>query len=246
MRNLNLEELEEKISEYSSDIRYSDKKHLTIKFDQFFKFLLEQPISHRILERIGEDFDEVSTEIVKVLNQRNPKSIREFKEQILLTRELQGAFAYSELESKYFFEGSKYPNHYLDLSFEWYKPGGSYDDWQEYFYTYFLEPFIELIEWYISESKVRNEIDYFSKEEILRIENNFEELKYQTLKLQKGQEIIFNEADEIKQLLNGLNKKNWTELVKAKFNEMWLGKLISLETAELLIKTITGENIKLS
>lgn len=244
MRNLNLDEITDKISSYASDIRYADRNHLEIKITQFFNFLFEQPISNRTLERISEDFNDLNTRRLEVKKSHNRyKDNKEFIAS-LSTREIQGAFAYFEIKDKFAIE-RKFTNFYIELAFEWYEAGGNYNEWQEYFNSYFFEPFIELIEWYFRESKVKNETDYFSREEIHQIEHNFENLTSQIKKLEFGQEIIFNETDEIKDLISGLNKKNWTEIIKAKFNDMILGKVISLETAEILINTITGENINL-
>lgn len=244
MRNLDLDEITDKISDYASDIRYADRNHLDIKITQFFNFLYEQPISKRTLEWISEDFKDLNNNRIEVKKSQN--RYKENKEIIasLSTREIQGAFAYFEIKDKFEIE-RKFTNCYIELANEWYNAGGNYDEWQEHFNSYFFEPFIELIEWYFRESKIKQETDYFSREEISQIENNFEILKSQITKLEFGQEIIFNEADEIKDLISGLNKKNWTEIIKGKFNDMILGKVISLETAELLMKTITGEDINL-
>ncbi|MBA6153099.1 hypothetical protein [Gelidibacter maritimus] len=244
MRNLDLDEITDKIATYASDIRYADRNHLQIKITQFFNFLYEQPISNRTLERISEDFKDLNNKRIEVKKSHNRyKESAEFID-TLSTREIQGAFAYFEIKDKFEIE-RKFTNFYIELAYEWYEASGNYNEWQELFKSYFFEPFIELIEWYFRESKIKQEYDYFSREEISQIEHNFENLKSQISKLEFGQEIIFNETDEIKDLISGLNKKNWTEIIKAKFNDMILGKIISLETAELLIKTITGENIKL-
>ncbi|MEP1490371.1 MAG: hypothetical protein ABJK28_18270 [Algibacter sp.] len=244
MRNLDLDEITDKISDYSSGIRYSDRNHLEIKITQFFNFLFEQPISKRTLERISEDFNDLQSKIIENKKSINWNKSRKEITESLNTREIQGAFSYFEIKSKFEIE-KKYSNHYIELANLWYSPRGNYDQYQEYFNSYFFEPFIELIEWYFRESKIQQENDYFSREEISQFNDNFDSLKNQITKLEFGQEIIFNEADEIKDLINGLNKKNWTELIKGKFNDLILGKVVSLETAELLIKTITGEDISL-
>jgi len=244
MRNLNLEEITDKIRDYSSDILYSDRNHLEIKITQFFNFLFEQPISKRTLERISEDFNEIKSQIEGNRSTINWNTTRTEVKGLLITREKQGAFAYFEIKKRFEVE-KKYSNHYIELANLWYSPRGNYDQYQEYFNSYFFEPFIELIEWYFRESQIKQERDYFSREEISQLEENFSDLSNQITKLEFGQEIIFNETDEIKELVSGLNKKNWTELIKGKFNNMILGKIISIETAELLIKTLTGEEITL-
>jgi len=244
MRNLDLNEITDKISDYSSDIRYSDREHLEIKIPQFLQFLSEQPISKRIIERIEEDFSELKemlSEDRKVMNWRKSK---ENILKTLTTRERQGAFGYFEIYNKNTSD-KKYSNHFIELANDWYNPRGNYIKYHEYFNTYFFEPFIELLEWYFRESKIEQEKDYFSREEILKYENNFEAFETQLMKLGFGQQIIFDEADEIKELILGLNKKNWTEVIKGKFENLIIDGIISLETAEILIKTITGEDLKL-
>lgn len=245
MRILDLDEITDKISDYASDIKYSDKNHLDVKITQFFNFLFEQPISKRTLERITEDFYEIKIERQKVVSSSNRyNEINKFLK-LLTTREKQGAFGFFELDEK-FREERKHSDFFIESAHQWYDAGGNYLEWHEYFNSYFFEPFIELIIWYFRESKIKQENDYFSREEISVISDNYDSLKSQILKLEYGQEIIFNETDEIKELITGLNKKNWTELIKGKFRDLIISKVISLETAELLIKTITGEHISLN
>lgn len=240
MRNLNLDEISEKISDYSSDIIYSDRENLEIKITQFINFLLEQPISKRTLERISDDFNELNLKRIEFKTKRIKKEFLN----LLTTREKQGAFSYFEIIDKFKIK-KKYSNHFIELSKDWYRVGGSFDKYQEKFNTFFFEPFIELLDWYFRESKIQNEKDFFSREEIDLYNSNFENLKKQITKLEFGQEIIFNETDEIKLLISGLNKKNWKELIKGKFNDMIIGGIINIEMAELLIETITGEKIHL-
>lgn len=172
MRNLNLEEITDKIRDYSSDIQYSDRNHLEIKITQFFNFLFEQPISKRTLERISEDFNEIKSQIEENNSTINWNKTRTEVKESLITREKQGAFAYFEIKKRFEIE-KKYNNHYIELANLWYSPRGVYDQCQEYFNSYFFEPFIELIEWYFRESQIKQERDYFSREEISQLEENF-------------------------------------------------------------------------
>lgn len=244
MRNLDLNEITDKISDYTSDIRHSNKEHLEIKLSQFLHFLDEQPISKRTTERITEDFHELK----KMLSiDRMTMNWHNEQEQILLTlktREHQGAFGYFEILNKHQLE-NKRPNNFIELAKDWYEPQRNYENFHEFFNTYFFEPFIELLEWYFRESKIEQEKDYFSREEIFKYKNNFEAFETQLRKLSLGHEIIFDEAEEIKELILGLNKKNWTEVIKGKFENLIIDGIISLEMAETLIKTITGEDLKL-
>jgi len=206
MRNLNLDEITDKISDYASDIKYSERNFLETKITQLFNFLYEQPISKRTLERIEEDFKELKEQLVLVKKSPNRyKANKEFLDS-LKTREIQGAFGFFEINNLFKIE-KKYTNHYISTAFEWYEAGGDYSEWHEHFNSYFFEPFIELIEWYFRESKIKQEIDYYSREEIASLENEFDSLENQMQKLGFGQEIIFNETDEIKELIKGLNKR---------------------------------------
>ena len=118
MRNLNLEEVTEKIRDYASDIRYAERDHLVVKITQFFNFLISQPISKRTLERIEEEFSDLNTSIKEVRdNHTTSKSIKRVLSK-LTTRELQGAFGYFEIRNQFEIE-NKYPRHYIQLAYNW-------------------------------------------------------------------------------------------------------------------------------
>ena len=238
MRNLNLDELTDKISDYSSDIEYSDKLNIDYKLNQFINFLLLQPISARILERISEDFSEIKIIIKEHKESKNWNRDNSLVIDLLKTREIQGAFAYFEIFDMYTHE-KKYSNHYIQLSDNWYKHRGDFDKMQEYFIDRFFNPFKELIEWYVSESIVSCENDYYSREEIASLDEKFVMFEQKLKKLGFGQEIIFNETDEIKELIKGLNKKNWTELIKGKLIDLTLAKTITLGNIDSLAKILT-------
>ena len=151
------------------------------------------------------------------------------------TREIQGAFAFFELQNKYITE-RKHVNHYINTPDEWYRVRGNYDTYQEYFNTYFFTPFIELLEWYFGESKIKNESDYFSREEFILVEERLEDVKNQLILLGLGQELIFSEIDEMKTLGKGLNKKNWSEVIRGKLTDSALGNVVTVENATKLLK----------
>lgn len=243
MRQLDTSELLSKFDDYSRDIRFTEFKNLNIKLDQFFNFLNEQEISKRILNRIEEDFSELNKVVQTDKFQRSPKFIRETVEK-LSTREIQGAFAYFTLKQK--FEAlPKYSNHYLELTREWYLPGGNYNDWQTVFNTYFFEPFQEIIEWYLKESEAISDLDYFSIDAQDEISNKIDEIESQIAKLGIGQEVVFNEIHDVKKLAKKLTKKNWKEIIKGKFLDLALEKIISVDFAKNVIEFLTGDIIKL-
>jgi hypothetical protein len=60
-----------------------------------------------------------------------------------------------------------------------------------------------------------------------------------------GQEIIFEEIQELKELYTTLNKKNWGQIVKGKIVDLALAKLIENETLEYIYKTLTDHKLRL-
>lgn len=243
MRQLNSEELLIKFNSYSSDITYSDFNNIDVKINQFFNFLNEQEISKRILERISEDFFSLKEKMSIEDIQRDYKFYKDIKLE-LKTRELQGAFAYFGILEKYNFD-KKYSNHYIDLAYSFYDVGGNFREMKDEFITYFWEPFYEIFDWYMYESETKNENDYFSQK---RREDLFEKLNEMETMLTKmgfGQEIIFNEINDLRKLTKKLNKKNWSEIIKGKFVDLSLSGIISVEAAKKVIEILTGSELNL-
>lgn len=242
MRTLNLNELDQKINSYASDINYSDRVYVQEKVSQFFNFLHEQSISKRILERINEDFSFIKSEFPpsghgdsRYRTIPNHTVIKTIKDKIK-SREDQGAFGYFIIQQLYEVE-QKFENHYFDAPPIWYRESnGDYNKRLDCFKEKFFKPFIELLEWYIYESEIRKDNDYFSKIEIENINSKLNEI---LLKQELGNEIIFNEIDELKELILFLNKKNWGQIVKGKLGDLVLGQLLSSENATSLYKYIS-------
>lgn len=243
MRQLNTDEIFDKFRTDAYDVKYCDFNDLTFKLDQFFNFLLEQEISNRVLQRIEEDFQALKSSMTVERNARTARFSSDIVSS-LKTRELQGAFGFFIINKKFLVE-RKTSNHYIDNIREWYRVGTSFSEWQQKFNTYFFEPFTELFEWYLSESETKISSDYFSVDIQNKIFEKLEELKIQLDKLGFGQEIVFDEVNDVKKLTKKLNKKNWTEIVKGKFIDLALGGIISIETAQKVIVFLTGDEIKL-
>lgn len=241
MRQLDTDELLSKFRDYTSNINYSHFKHLNIKTDQLFNFLNQQGISKRIFERLEIEFADISEkyEIEKEHDYQEKELMK-----LLFTREDQGAFAYFALKDK-FLENPKYSEHYLNLAREWYQTKGNYFEWKTDFNTYFIEPFTEIVEWYLSESKTESENDYFSFEKQDEIKDQLSRIEEMLTKNGFGQEIIFNEIHDVKILTKKLNQKNWKEVIKAKFTDLVLDKAITLDVANSVVKTLTGDKIQL-
>lgn len=243
MRQLNSEELLDKFSLYSSDISYSSFDNLDTKITHLFNFLNQQEISKRILERISEDFIELKSKICVEANLKNHRFYDEIIKE-LKDRELQGAFAYFTIQEKFEIE-NKYSNHYTDLVYKWYDVGGNFRERKDEFITNFWEPFKEIFEWYIYESETKSENDYFSNDAQESLLDKLSEIQEMVSKLGFGQEVVFNEINDLRKLTKKLNKKNWNEIIKGKFIDLGLSGIISLETAKKVIEFLTGNEIKL-
>lgn len=74
-----------------------------------------------------------------------------------------------------------------------------------------------------------------------RIDNIIEHLTT----LGYGQEIIFNEIEELRELQNKLSKKSWKQLLKGKLIDLTLDKLISIDTANSVYEYLAQGSFKL-
>lgn len=248
MRTLNLNEIEQKINSFSSDIYYSDYQYSQDKITQFFHFLHEQSISKRILDRIENDFIDLRTDFPLSIHIKQGyitspdiKVIELIKSKIK-TRQDQGAFGYFIIQ-KLFEDDVKHTRHYLETPRIWYREGnGDYNNSFQCLIEKFFKPFVELLEWYIYESKAKDEKDYYSKNEIENINSKLDEI---LSKQQFASQIIFDEINELKELILFLNKKNWGEVVKGKLGDLVVGEIFSAENASSLFKFIT-ESMPLS
>lgn len=239
VRNLNIEELEDKIHDYSLDVELCDKQNLLIKLNQFLNFLESQPISNRILQRIEEDYEELKNQIPL----ENIESWRKQKRELISsikTPDQQGALGYF-LIIRTFNSDKIYNNSYIILAHEWFDSIGDYDQWKEDFNTLLFNPFIKILNWYISESQSYNAKDYFSKKEITEFSEKLDNLLND---IRLGQEVLFEDIQDLKEQLGNLKKKNWGELLKGKLFNLTLSKLISPEAFSIINKVITGVDIK--
>lgn len=237
MRQLNIDEIEEKIDEYALDVEYIDGHNLVIKINQFLNFLLSQRISKRILERIETDFKELKDKIPKVNTSGFGKKKRKIISEIE-TPEQQEALGYFLIMSV--FKSNKIsPNSYLELTYSWYNSIGDYDEWKNDFNSLLFKPFMGLLKWYIYESQSCDSEDYFSRKEI----TEYSEKLDQILKdIRLGQEIIFDEIEDLKEQLKNQKKKNWVEILKGKLLDLAISKGINEETISFIYKTITGHD----
>ncbi|CAG2533975.1 hypothetical protein MAR621_03664 [Maribacter dokdonensis] len=243
MRELNTTELESKTHDYFLDVEYANPDDVKNKLTQLINFLCSQDISKNILDRITEDYLDLYQKL-EPLNDQSPERTKKDIIESLLTPDLQGAFGYFLIDKK-FKEPRKFSAHYIDLSWKWYSKGHNYSEQQDGFNSYFLKPFKELFDWYLSESQTEKEADYFSYKSQEKVFEKLEKLEELLTKQGFGQEIIFNEIEELKQLTKKLNKKNWGEVIKGKFVDLALGGVITKEAAIKAIEFITGTELNL-
>tara|TARA_B100000953_G_scaffold290160_1_gene274925 strand:- start:534 stop:1274 length:741 start_codon:yes stop_codon:yes gene_type:complete len=241
MRQLTLEEISVRFNDYISDIKHGDFQVVRIKLTQLINFLRSQDISNRILERIDEDYLELKESLVFEKHNRRRKDDEEIIDS-LETPELQGAFAYFTIIEKFKVERKITP-HYIELSRDWYNIGTDYYEYHHNFNTYFLDPFKELFNWYIYESKAEKEEDFFSKSGRKEMEEKLNEIHDILRKQGENQELISEQIKDLNKLTNSLNKKNWKEIAKTKFIDLAFSHAISPTTANLVFKMITGNDI---
>lgn len=74
-----------------------------------------------------------------------------------------------------------------------------------------------------------------------RVDEILEKLK----KLGYGQEIIFDEIQELKELYGKLNKKNWGQVVKGKLVDLALAKLVENDTISYIYEKLTNHTLRL-
>lgn len=77
------------------------------------------------------------------------------------------------------------------------------------------------------------------------INQKIDEIMSKLAKLGFGQEIIFDEIEELKNLYPNLSKKNWGQIVKGKLIDLALSKLIDNDTVEYIYKTLVNHKFHL-
>jgi hypothetical protein len=243
MRQLTTEEIESKSDEYFLNVEYAQHSDVKNLLSQLMNFLYSQDISKNVLSRIYNDYSELY-EKTKPLDDQSPQKTKKEIIETLFTPDLQGAFGYFLIDKK-FKESRKHSEIYIGLAWQWYGKGDNYNEQQDYFNTYFLKPFKALYNWYLSESKTEKDSDYFSAESQDKMSAKLDKLEEMLIKQGYGQEIIFNEIEELKKLTKKLNKKNWGEVIKGKFIGLALGEILTKESAVKAIEFLTGTNLNL-
>jgi hypothetical protein len=77
------------------------------------------------------------------------------------------------------------------------------------------------------------------------IDKKIDELYIKLEKLGYGQEIIFEELEELKDLYLMLNKQNWAQLVKGKIIDLGLSQAISVDVMKIIYESITNDILRI-
>jgi hypothetical protein len=77
------------------------------------------------------------------------------------------------------------------------------------------------------------------------IESRVDEIIEHLEKMGLGQEILFEELQELKELYGKLSKRNWGQIVKGKLVDLALAKLIENDTVSYIYEKLTGHDLRL-
>ena len=77
------------------------------------------------------------------------------------------------------------------------------------------------------------------------LDNKLNQIIEFLVKLGYGQEIIFEEIEELRELQTKLSKKSWTQLLKGKLFDLALEEVINKETVNQIFEFINNSSIKL-
>lgn len=85
-------------------------------------------------------------------------------------------------------------------------------------------------------------IDYNTE----RLNERIDEVLVQLTKLGLGQEIIYNEIEELKELNTRLRKKNWGEIVRGKIIDILISKSVENDTLKFIYEKLMNEPLNIS
>lgn len=95
---------------------------------------------------------------------------------------------------------------------------------------------------YVEEKRRAKKNDYTNiTEDSDEINQKIDELKEDLEQQGLGQEILFNELEELKELYPKLKNKNWGEILKGKLIDLGLAQVISKKTMSKIFEVLTTE-----
>jgi len=77
------------------------------------------------------------------------------------------------------------------------------------------------------------------------LNKKIDDILSQLIKLGYGQEIIFNEIEDLRNLQTKLSKESWAQLLKGKLVDLILSELLPTNIAKTVYEFLTDENFKL-
>lgn len=112
---------------------------------------------------------------------------------------------------------------------------------------FFVSQELEEILGYDDSEKYRSDLakEDFSFGDKVKLDKRLDEVLERLEKLGLGQEIIFNEIDELRTQTE-LKKKSWKQMLKGKMIDLSLSKLVDNDTIEWIYKTLTDESLRIS
>lgn len=105
---------------------------------------------------------------------------------------------------------------------------------------------IEFIEDDLSDPQIHSPNNSFTETEKEILKEKLDEFNHRLTKIELGQQITYDDLtariEELKELLEVLNKKNWSSIFKGTLLEYGLGKIYD-EVSELLVDTFKDNNL---
>lgn len=97
------------------------------------------------------------------------------------------------------------------------------------------------------ERKLKSKISKKSKEKTstINLDEKLDAIIIRLKELGYGQEIIFNEIEELRDYQTTLSKKSWTQLLKGKLVDLGVDEVINKETALMIYEFLTNDKLKL-
>jgi hypothetical protein len=241
MRILSLDQIIDQINLRSTDLEHSDKRFYLSNLLLFWNFLSSQPRIISLFDRIERNNYDVE-QYINFLDDISKSNTLEkiFFEQN--TSEKRGIFCFFVI--KRVKDSNKWTEPYDTLRRILPTPL-NYEESKIRFNELILMPFISLLNEMLEESRTDELSDYFSRSEKKENEERINEIIEKLEKLNLGNEILYEELQDLKTQLGILTKKNWIQLLKGKLIDAGL-EMATEAAIKLIWKGITGQDFLLS
>lgn len=239
MRQLDNFEAISKFQSKSSDLEYADKINYHQKSRLFWSFIQDQNRLVFLTGIIETDYAELGV----LVNRYFEQHLRTTKSEIdayLDNSDKQGAFGYFVF--KYLVTTTGWAN-MLSKAMNMFDVG-DYDETKDQINELALQPFTEYMIEMMEEREIREGEAYFSNKEVEELEQKIDDLELELDKLSIGQEIIFVELEEIKELVKILNKKNWRQTLTGKLVDLGFNNVASIGI-KLIYRSLIGNELPL-